>query len=472
MEIESATQEKTGLIACWYGRVKVLPRKSKAKVTDIAKKAKKIGQDDPRRIFHSLKVGLALTLVSMFYYFRPLYNGFGASGMWAVLTVVVVFEFTVGATLSKCLNRGFATLLAGALGVGAEHLASLLGEKGEPILLGLLVFLLAAASTFSRFFPQIKARYDYGVLIFILTFSMVSVSGYRVDKILELAHQRLSTIVVGSAICMIISIFIRPVWAGFGSECFKFSESGDSGVVSKIDKLFLQGYKSVLNTKTTEESLANFGRWEPGHGRFKFRHPWKQYLKIGALARQCAYEFEALSAHINSDIQQAPSEFQRKIQGLCTKMSTESGKALKELAEAINTMTRPISASTHVKNSKIAVDDLKSALQTASVGKADLLEIIPAVTIASILIDINKCVEKLADSIDELSHLAHFKNVESTVTPEKPQQFLHRGTVKPVGDGENDGDGAHVVITLHGISSDSPEKVNPQGKKMSQTVEA
>lgn len=47
-----------------------------------------------------------------------------------------------GATLCKCLNRGFATFLAGGLGLGAQHLASLCGEKGEPIFLGVFVFLM------------------------------------------------------------------------------------------------------------------------------------------------------------------------------------------------------------------------------------------------------------------------------------------------------------------------------------------
>lgn len=60
---------------------------------EIARKVKKHGKDDPRRVIHSLKVGLALMLISLFYYFRP---GFGDEAMWAVLTVVVVFEFTVG----------------------------------------------------------------------------------------------------------------------------------------------------------------------------------------------------------------------------------------------------------------------------------------------------------------------------------------------------------------------------------------
>lgn len=70
--------------------------KIKDKAMDLAWTAKKTGADDPRRIFHAVKVGLALTLMSLFYYFRPLYHGFGEAGMWAILTVVVVFEFSVG----------------------------------------------------------------------------------------------------------------------------------------------------------------------------------------------------------------------------------------------------------------------------------------------------------------------------------------------------------------------------------------
>lgn len=95
--INSGNQEKTstGPAGSW-GFVKSLPGKLKSCAVETVKKTKKIGEDDPRRIVHSMKVGLALTLVSLFYYFRPLYDGFGQAGMWAVLTVVVVFEFTVG----------------------------------------------------------------------------------------------------------------------------------------------------------------------------------------------------------------------------------------------------------------------------------------------------------------------------------------------------------------------------------------
>lgn len=56
----------------------------------------KVGQDDPRRAIHSLKVGLSLTLVSLLYLLEPLFKGVGENVIWAVMTVVVVLEFTAG----------------------------------------------------------------------------------------------------------------------------------------------------------------------------------------------------------------------------------------------------------------------------------------------------------------------------------------------------------------------------------------
>ncbi|CAF2107614.1 aluminum-activated malate transporter 2 [Brassica napus] len=135
------------------------------KVREIWREGRRVGKEDPRRIVHSFKVGLALALVSSFYYYQPLYDNFGVNAMWAVMTVVVVFEFSVGATLGKGINRAVATLVAGGLGVGAHHLASLSGPTIEPILLAVFVFVQAALSTFVRFFPRVKARYDYGILI-------------------------------------------------------------------------------------------------------------------------------------------------------------------------------------------------------------------------------------------------------------------------------------------------------------------
>ncbi|GAA0160755.1 transporter [Lithospermum erythrorhizon] len=453
--------------------------KFKDKVKNIGKETKQIGKDDTRRIIHSAKVGLALTLVSLFYYFEPLYDGFGQAGMWAVLTVVVVFEFSVGGTLSKCINRGWATLLGGALGIGAEYLAELTGKTGEPIMLGFFVFILAMGSTFARFFPNLKRRYDYGLLIFILTFSLVTVSGYRVDEIIELAHQRLSTIIIGAATCIIISVLICPVWAGqdlhnlvasnieklasflegFGDEYFSLAQ-GEVNVVnaSKEGKSFLQAYKSVLGSKASEETLANAAWWEPGHGRFRFRHPWNQYLKVGALTRQCAYHIETLvTSYINLK-KQAPTEFQRIIQEPCTTMSSESAALLRELSSSIITMTHPTSSvvEIHIHNIKSAMDDLKNILKTSN-NKSNLLEIIPILAVGSILIDIIICIEKVSEAVHELSNMGHFKKLKEQKSTTKfaldekhhHQQKLHKGIVQPV-DNDDNVEVDHVVITIRG----------------------
>lgn len=107
------------------------------------------------------------------------------------------------------------------------------------ILILILFYFAAAITTFMRFFPKIKARYDYGFLIFILTFSLVSVSSFREDEILELAHRRLSTIIIGASACVIISTVVFPVWAG---------EDLHNLIALNLEKLgnFLQGACLIL----------------------------------------------------------------------------------------------------------------------------------------------------------------------------------------------------------------------------------
>lgn len=159
---------------------------------------------------------------------------------------------------------------------------------------------------------------------------------------------------------------------------------------------------------------------------------------------------------------QGSTEFLGKVQGPCTTMSKESSKALKALSSAIKTMTNPSPANLHVENSRTAIKDLKIALSDALVETNDLLEVVPGATVASILIEIVKCVEKISESVHELSNLAHFKDIEATVSPEKSQQLLHRGSVNPVNlDGDDD---EHVIITIQD-HHDSPELVSKEIQK-------
>ena len=84
------------------------------------------------------------------------------------------------------------------------------------MLIMLLIYYDAATtSTFIRFFPKIKRRYDYVFLIFILTFSFISVLGFREEThIIEIAHKRMSTVAIGIVVTVLINILIYPIWAG------------------------------------------------------------------------------------------------------------------------------------------------------------------------------------------------------------------------------------------------------------------
>lgn len=66
--------------------------------------------------------------------------------------------------------------------------------------------------------------------------------------------------------------------------------------------------------------------------------------------------------------------------------------------------------------------------------------------------------ENISESVHELSNLAHFKSVEPTVSPQK----THRGSIKPVSEGDSD----HAVITIHGTSPDSPGNETRKAPKL------
>lgn len=57
----------------------------------------KFAKDDTNRVTFALKVGLAVLLVSLLILFRAPYDVFGTNIIWSILTVAIMFEYTVGA---------------------------------------------------------------------------------------------------------------------------------------------------------------------------------------------------------------------------------------------------------------------------------------------------------------------------------------------------------------------------------------
>ncbi|KAI9107627.1 hypothetical protein K1719_021290 [Acacia pycnantha] len=450
-------------------RLRALPAKLLDVLQRCGNKSVKIAKEDPRRVSHSLKVGLALTVVSLFFFLRRLHDSFGDNALWAVMTVVVVMEFSVGATLGKGLNRILATLLGGFLGVAVQQLSALSGSKEKPILIALFLYIIAAVITFMRFVPQVKARYDYGLTIFILTFSLVAVSGYRDDQILDLAFRRLSTIIIGSFIAIIICVLLFPVWSGDDlhnllatnlEKLGNFLErSGSHDLQHKSsERPFAKEYESVLSSKTREETLANFARWEPCHGQIRFCHPWKKYLELGNLARQCAYKAEALDVYLRSIIQTS-DELGMNIKDSCKSASLECGKALKIISSSVKSMTCLPSTTTkaHIAKAKGSIESIHSLLRSTPYWEGvELMEIVSAATVTSLLSDMVTCIEKIIEAVDEISSLAHFKSctvMTSTTTTSKPLPLTSEGILKPVLESHDD-ELRYCVVTINdGYSS-------------------
>ncbi|KAL5138992.1 Aluminum-activated malate transporter 10 [Glycine soja] len=481
VEEDDDTLQKT-IVGCMWAVTAGLA----LKLCKFVKKAWEVGVNDPRKFIHCLKVGIALSAVSLFYYWKPLYDGVGGNAMWAVMTVVVVFEYTAGATICKTVNRMCGTSLAGFLGIGVHWVASRAGEQWEPVIAGVSIVKLidahvfvssASAATFSRFIPSLKARFDYGILIFILTFSLVSISGYRVDELLVMAQYRVCTIIIGSIMCIIVSVIIRPIWAGFelfvlvtgnldklanSLRCcvvqyFGGSEASEAESDEVSDKKLL-GYKCVLSSKATEETMANFARWEPAHGRFNFRHPWRQYVKIGASMRSCASCLDALIGCINSD-NQASDDMKKNMSSISMKVGANCASVIRELATTIRKMKKSSKLDILVTQMNSAAQELRSLLnscpnlvnplhnskrstrtETASPDdlapkiEIPLMEIIQVVTVASLLIEIVARVEDIVENVEELSDLANFQP-EMNV---KSKQHTSDSKVSP--DQQNDGE--------------------------------
>lgn len=99
------------------------------------------------------------------------------------------------------------------------------------------------------------------------------------------------------------------------------------------------------------------------------------------------------------------------MQESCTEISSESGKALKEAASSINMMTQTNSTDSHITNSKAAAENLKSLVQTSLWEEVNLLDVMPASAVASLLLEVVEWTEKIVEAVHELGSLASFKSM-------------------------------------------------------------
>ncbi|KAK4479876.1 hypothetical protein RD792_015427 [Penstemon davidsonii] len=312
-------------------------------------------------------MGFALSLVSLLIFFREPLPDISHS-IWAILTVIVMFEFSIGATFIKGFNRGIGTFLAGMLAFLFAALSVCVGTwfggEWEKVVIVISFFVTGSFGSYLRFYPSM-APYDYGFRVFVLTYCILMVAGNRTREYAQAIISRLVLFAVGGFVCFLVNMCIYPIWSGDDLESLVVSnlkelatslEGCVNGYLKYVDYArtstrfsthqafddqLLHGYKTVIESATIEQNLLGFAIWEPPHGKYRkvYNPPWKSYVKVSSAIRHCAYTVMALHGCILSEIQ-APSEKRQVFRNQLQLVSTEGAKVLRELGKRIEKMEK------------------------------------------------------------------------------------------------------------------------------------
>ncbi|KAJ6794367.1 aluminum-activated malate transporter 9-like [Iris pallida] len=321
-------------------------------------------REDTDRVKFAFKVGLAVLLTALLILFRAPYEVFGTNIIWSIITVAIMFEYTVGATFNRGFNRALGSIVAGIFAIVAIQIGLSSGHIAEPYVIGLSIFLVGAATSFMKLLPSL-VPYEYGFRVALFTYCLIVVSGYRMGNPIRTSMDRLYSIAIGGLIAVLVNVLIFPIWAGeqlhkelvacFSSVADSLEEcvrkylrddgSGDAEFSKKVlddfpDEPAFKKCRATLNTSAKLESLAVSANWEPPHGRFRhFFYPWSEYVKVGAVLRHCAYEVMALHGCLHSEIQ-APYNLRCTFQPEILDATNQAAELIRSLAKDISNMSR------------------------------------------------------------------------------------------------------------------------------------
>ncbi|KAK9277222.1 hypothetical protein L1049_006761 [Liquidambar formosana] len=410
---------------------------------DFFRKAWEMGRSDPRKIIFSIKMGLALSSVSLLIFWKEpqsevgnIQNSdLGQYSIWAILTVIVMFEFSIGATFIKGFNRGLGTFCAAILAFCCAKLSMLAGSLEEVVIV-ISIFVTGFCGTYLKLYPTMKP-YEYGFRVFVLTYCILMVAGNRTREYTQAVLTRLLLIALGAGVCLVVNICIYPIWAGEDLHSlvvknFKGVATSLEGCVngylkcveyeripSKIltyqasDDQLYNGYRSVVESTSREDTLLGFAIWEPPHGRYRmFNYPWESYVKVSGALRHCAFMVMALHGCILSEIQ-APAERRQDDENIHLGIKSLSETVLD--VRSIPVWTPPLPTSDLSEDMFRKQWPLRLSFDANAVLKEDesktyeSASALSLATFASLLIEFVARLQNVVDSFEELSEKADFK---------------------------------------------------------------
>ncbi|XP_039008503.1 aluminum-activated malate transporter 14-like, partial [Hibiscus syriacus] len=284
-----------------------------------------------------------------------------------------------------------------------------------------------AGATYTRQVPAIKRKFDYGAMIFILTFNLVVISGLRAEQVLELARDRLSAIAMGFAVCLFVSLLVFPIWAGdelhdslvsrfqhlavsLQGFCEEYTGNVDEDG-KKISADFSSKCKSVLHTKIKDETLVSFAKWEPWHGKFGFFYPWGKYLEIGEDLRDLATIILSLKGCLRSPIQSSEDDTVRQsMKEPCEEIVAALALMLRQQGDGVKEMKKCEYEDMILSKLKTVRQELSLLANPSTVGISHL-EKTDGLGLASFVCSMMEMVEKmeeLAKHVDQLGQLGGF----------------------------------------------------------------
>ncbi|KAI3519401.1 hypothetical protein L1887_08474 [Cichorium endivia] len=248
-------------------------------------KVYKMGRSDPKQIIFPAKSGLALAFVSVLMFFKEPFTYIRQYSIWAILTVIVVFEFNIGATLSKGFNRALGTFSAAVLALGFAQVSMWAGEWLEFVVV--ISIFIAVVKNFKGVATSLEE----------------CVRSY----LQNVEYERIPSKIL---------------------------------VYQATDDPLYTGYRTTVQSTSQEGVLLGFAIWERPHGRYRMlRYPWGQFVKVSDALRHCAFMVMAMHGCILSEIQ-ASAELRLIFRNEIQRVGTEGAKVLRELGNKLEKLEK------------------------------------------------------------------------------------------------------------------------------------